>query len=88
MGQYPDICLYDDLIATFGESPAGEKAAVCYKEWVRRGYNKRNLGWVDWYMAGIPNGRGQVPRPAAGAQGAWTQEEVARFKAQKGAKND
>jgi hypothetical protein len=40
--------------------PDPEKLAVCYREWLRRGYNPSAWTWVMWYRDGIPGPKKRV----------------------------
>ena len=59
----PPVVVYDDLIATLGNTPDGAKLHNCFKEWCARGYKAENLGWaLDWYPNGIPGRTGNGSR--------------------------
>lgn len=63
-GRLPNRALYDEVIRTLGEHPDGKKAATCYQEWVKRGFNPNAMTWLtEWYVNGIPKG------PRAGPTG-------------------
>lgn len=81
-GINPQKALYDGIIRTLGDRPDGKKAAACYQEWVKRGFNPRAMTWLlEWYPSGIPkNGNGSRASPMAGVDAAidqYLREEAA-----------
>ena len=61
-GKYPNKANYDEAIEVLGPTPDGEKAAECYRTWVKRGYNPNALTWLtEWYKTGIPTRNGKPP---------------------------
>lgn len=53
--RYPAKALWDDIIKLLGDEPRIDEVRLCFKEWVRRGFNPTNLAWLDeWFVSGIP----------------------------------
>jgi hypothetical protein len=71
-GRNPNRAMYDSIIETVGDKPRGEDAAICYREWIKRGYNPNALTWLtEWYSNGIPtNGHGPRGSPLAAVDAA------------------
>lgn len=59
-GYYPTKLLYDQVIETIGDFPDVTRMNQVFVAWVGRGYNPKNLSWLEWYANGIPerNGNG------------------------------
>ena len=78
-GRLPNRALYGEVIQTLGEHPDGKKAATCYQEWVKRGFNPNAMTWLtEWYPNGIPK-QGNPGRPRAPAD---TEVPLEAFQAQ------
>lgn len=60
-GYYPTKLLYDQVIETLGDFPDVTRMNQVFVAWVGRGYNPKNLSWLEWYINGIPerNGNGK-----------------------------
>lgn len=60
-GYYPAKLLYDQVIETLGDFPDVTRMNQVFVAWVGRGYNPKNLSWLEWYINGIPerNGNGK-----------------------------
>ena len=53
--RYPPKPIWDDIIKLLGDEPRIEEMRVCFKEWVKPGFNPTNFAWLfDWYVSGIP----------------------------------
>jgi len=59
-GRYPSKTQYDPLIGAVGDKQIKEELLKkCHDDWVLKGWNETNLGWVtDWYCKGGPQGYG------------------------------
>jgi hypothetical protein len=53
--QFPSRLNWDEIISLLGTSFDEVRLKRCASEWVKRGYNLRNLNWLtEWYVSGIP----------------------------------
>jgi len=79
--KYPQIEMYDKIIASLGESPDITKLRECREAWLSRGYNPNALTWaLEWYPNGGP--------PKAPGKHDGKPDEPAGFKAIREAMND
>jgi hypothetical protein len=60
-GYYPQKLLYDQVIETLGDFPNVTQLNQVFVAWVGRGYNPKNINWLEWYASGPPerNGNGK-----------------------------
>jgi len=53
--RYPSKPLWDEIISVVGGEPRLDDMRLCFKEWVKLGFNPTNFAWLfDWYVSGIP----------------------------------
>lgn len=59
--RYPDLTLYDRILAAIGDTPDEARLAACRTEWIERGLNPNSWKWAtEWYVSGIPQ-QGRPP---------------------------
>jgi len=53
--RYPPKPIWDEIMKVLGDEPRIEDMRLCFKEWVKLGFNPTNFAWLfDWYVSGIP----------------------------------
>jgi len=56
--RYPPKPIWGDIIKLLGVESRIEELRLCFKEWVKPGFNPTNFAWLfDWYVSGIPTGK-------------------------------
>lgn len=55
--------LWPEIETKMGSNPDPKKLRACFVEWIGRGYRANNIGWLDWYVDGIPPRQGQQRQP-------------------------
>jgi len=79
---WPDREIWDEIIAALGDVPDVERLTLCYRAWVKKGWNKTNSAWyLDWFVHGIPgqaNGRASPGKLTVAEQNQAAMEEAVR----------
>lgn len=74
--RYPPKPIWDDIIKLLEDEPRVEEMRLCFKEWVKPGYNPLNFAWLfDWYVSGIP-----ARRPTRGSVQENTADVIKRYR--------